>query len=59
LRFVRKMKRLKERLKKLDPDYSISYGAMCQLVKKLVFDRGANLYRFSPVSFANSARSCF
>ena len=33
-RFVGKMKRLKERLKKLDPDYSISYDAMYQLLKK-------------------------
>jgi len=33
-RFVRKMKRLKERLKKLDPDYSISYDAMYQLLRK-------------------------
>ena len=33
-RFVGKMKRLKESLKKLDPDYSFSYDAMYQLVKK-------------------------
>ena len=33
-RFVKKMKRLKENLKKLDPDYSISYDAMYQLLKE-------------------------
>ncbi len=33
-RFVGKMKRLKESLKKLDPDYSISYDAMYRLLKK-------------------------
>jgi len=33
-RFVGKMKRLKERLRKLDPNYSISYEAMYQLLKK-------------------------
>jgi len=33
-RFVGKMKRMKERLKKLDPDYSISYDAMYQLLRK-------------------------
>jgi len=32
--FVGKMRRLKERLKKLHPDYSISYDAMYQLLKK-------------------------
>jgi prephenate dehydrogenase len=33
-RFVEKMKHLKERLKKLNPDYSISYDTMYQLLKK-------------------------
>jgi prephenate dehydrogenase len=33
-RFVRKMKLLKERLRKLDPDYSVSYDAMYQLLRK-------------------------
>jgi len=33
-RFVRKMKRLKERLKKLDPGYPISYEAMYRLLKE-------------------------
>jgi len=33
-RFVGKMKRLKERLRKLDPDYSVSYDAMYQLLRK-------------------------
>jgi len=32
--FVGKMKRLKERLKRLDPDYSISYDEMYRLLKK-------------------------
>jgi len=33
-RFVRRMKGLKDRLKKLDPDYSVSYEAMYQLLKE-------------------------
>jgi len=33
-RFVGKMKRLKERLRKLDPGYLISYDAMYQLLRK-------------------------
>ena len=34
-KFMRKMRRLKERLKKLDPNYSISYTAMYQLIDKI------------------------
>jgi len=34
-KFMRKMRHLKERLKKLDPDYSISYNAMYQLIDKI------------------------
>ena len=34
-KFVGKMRHLKERLKKLDPDYSISYNAMYQLIHKV------------------------